>query len=611
MTTVLPAARRRLALLLALAAAVLLLPALPAAAAEVYDVHYVPSVGGSLIRVEVRRDTKFDAGKQPVILTYSPYNTLAETEPANDAIGNRYVPKGYARAFADVLGTRGSTGCWDYGGLKEQQSGVDVVKFLAGKIPDNKGQFLGWSSGKVGMIGVSYEGTTANMVAARGDDVPELKAIVPIAAISRWYGYAYENGARYFLNSKTPTDEGFDTPLAFDLGFGRTIPADPGSEQFAAAVQARAGECGTAEHTQEGYNRSPDYDSFWLERDYLKDAAKFRAATLVVHGWQDYNVKQEEGTDLFEALPVDDPATEAVEGVPFKRLWMTQATHANGSGPGYQQLLDAFFARTLRDEANAVESTTPVAVSAGRNAAGATAFRPESSWPPAGTTDLTLHLGRSFDKVPGIPDVPPATTTGEYGTLRLEPQNDGGGWTHVNPGTVSEEQTLAEPTNRTVANRPDGGPVRGHGYYSLFQESAPLARDLRIAGSARFETWVNSSTPGQQLAPVLVEVLPSGKLQIVERGFLNLDYRNGLGKAEPKTGWQQAVVEFLPQDYTFTKGSRIGLMLQGSNTVWALPGNPGVLSYAMGPVANVTTTGARLLLPTVGLPADTAAVFGQ
>src|SRR3712207_1992246 len=101
--------------------------------------------------------------------------------------------------------TRGSTGCWDYGGPKEQQSGADVVRWLAEQP---------WSSGKVGMTGGSYDGTTATMVAALGDAVSAdanggkgLAAIHPIAAISRWYGYAYMEGVRFLGNSRTPTDE--------------------------------------------------------------------------------------------------------------------------------------------------------------------------------------------------------------------------------------------------------------------------------------------------------------------------------------------------------------------------------------------------------------------
>ena len=74
------------------------------------------------------------------------------------------------------------------------------------------------------MIGGSYDGTTANMVAARGADAPGLAAIVPELAISRWYGYAYSGGVRYLGNSEKPSDEGFDTPLAFDYGITRTPP---------------------------------------------------------------------------------------------------------------------------------------------------------------------------------------------------------------------------------------------------------------------------------------------------------------------------------------------------------------------------------------------------
>ena len=87
------------------------------------------------------------------------------------------MPRGYARAVADVPGTGNSGGCWDYGGTLERQAGYDLVEWL-GTRP--------WSSGRVGMIGGSYDGTTANMVAA--DNAPHLATIVPEVAIGRWYG---------------------------------------------------------------------------------------------------------------------------------------------------------------------------------------------------------------------------------------------------------------------------------------------------------------------------------------------------------------------------------------------------------------------------------------
>src|SRR6476646_12057626 len=226
---------RRIALAAACSTAVVA----PPASATIVDTTYsVPTVGCARISVEVQRDDKFDASKPPIILTYSPYNTLSENpggSVADDGIASAYNPKGYARAVADVIGTRNSTGCWDYGGPREQESGVDLVNYLA-KLP--------WSNGKVGMIGGSYDGTTANMVAARGADSWGLAAIVPQSAINHWYGYAYQDGVRYAGNTDTPTDEGVDTPLAFDFGLARTPPTQPTSPaQVADLLTGRLNPC--------------------------------------------------------------------------------------------------------------------------------------------------------------------------------------------------------------------------------------------------------------------------------------------------------------------------------------------------------------------------------
>lgn len=550
-------------------------PLSPAQAAIVYEVFWAPSVDGSLIRIETRRDPAFDP--QPVLLTYSPYTILAGAQPAADGYASRYNRQGIARAVAHVLGTGGSDGCWDYGGAKEQQSGVDVVRFLAQQVP--------WSNGSIGMIGVSYEGTTATMVAARGDEVPELKAIVPIASISRWYGYAFHDGVRYFGNSDAVTDEGIDTPLLFDLAYAKTVSRDRGDPRLAQVAASRAAECGAVEHNAQAYSRSPEYGPFWLERDYRKEAANFRASTFLVHGWQDFNVKQEEAIGLWENLKEDDPATPEIEGPPLTRMWLTQETHADGTGPGYMQALDAFLGKTLLGVETGIEAL-PKVTTAGRDYMGPLEFRPEASWPPAGTATLDLYLGRSFDQIEDLPSVGPIGTTGETGTLKLDPASDGDGWTHLDTGLATEEVSLRDPLNRDA-----------HGYYSLFQRSEPLARDMRIAGAARLDAWVEVTGPGQQLAPLLVDESPDGTLSIIERGFLNLDFRNGLAQAQPASGRMSASVRFLPQDYTVRAGHRIGLILQGSNLVWALPGTPGTTSYAMGPVEGWTSVGTRLRLP--------------
>jgi X-Pro dipeptidyl-peptidase len=530
--------------------------------------------------VEIVRDDAFDSQKHPVLLTYSPYNTLSEPEPARDAVARRYVPRGYARAVADLLGTRGSTGCWDYGGVAETLSGRDVVKYLAGR---------SWSNGNVAMLGTSYNGTTANMVAALGDEVPELKAIIPTAAISRWYGYAYSAGVRYFLNSESAADEGFDTPLLFDVGFSDTFAADPERPaDILAAIAAHANECGAVEHTQHGYDRSPDYTQFWLDRDYRRRGANFRAAMLLVHGWQDYNVKQEEGTSLWQAVPEDDPATAAVEGVPFKRMIMSQGRHT-GIPAQFNTLVDAFLDRTLKGIPNGVENG-PEVLTLGRRFAGAeTTYREEASYPAPGTRTTTLWLTHNED--------PLLSQTGA-GALSAKPAHVRITADYLESGTSTEESWRNVP----LQARPDG----------LLYLSPPLAADTRISGSAVLDVLASTSVGGTHVQPVLLEVTPTGATRTVERGFLNLDYRNGLERAEPATGWQRGEVTFLPQDYTFTKGNRVALVVQSSNTVWALPGNAGRVEIAHGHDIggdDKPPIGTRLQLPVVGGPAEAAALF--
>ena len=561
----------------------LLVLAPSAAAEEVFETYYVPTVDGAEVSVDVMRDDSVKRG--PVLLTYSPYNTLSEgagENQADDALGERFVPKGYVRAVADVLGTRNSSGCWDYGGPKETQSGVDLVKFLA-KQP--------WSNGRVGMIGGSYEGTTANMVASRGPEVPQLKAIVPIAAISRWYGYAYQDGVRFFLNSEEATDEGFDTPLAFDFGLARTPPTNLGDERFGGTLASRADVCESAEHTTKGYDDSPDYDEFWQERDYRRRARDFRAAVLIAHGWQDYNVKQEEGTALFEALKVRRTSTTGKPtwpGVPLKRLWLTQGSHGSPSGDAWDRMLQRFLDRYLLGRQTGVERT-PLVTTEGRTVTDdgsyeSLGFRTEDFYP--GTRLHRYWLRRTFDQdIPGVQVPPPGT--GETGVLSPAPNTE----ERDNVFTWVGAPTSEELGNRDPLNEP------GHGYYSLFFGTAPLASPLRIYGSPRLDGWFRTPAGGH-LSPVLVDVAPDGTMTTIARGFLNMDYRDGLEAGRPAGGqWVHATVRLLPQDVTIRPGHRIGLLLQSSNTVWAVPGRLGTNNVLTGPLSGVSSSGTSLVLP--------------
>src|SRR5262245_21056642 len=152
--------------------------------------------------------------KIPVIMDASPYYSCcgrgneSEKKTYDDAgvirkmplyYDNYFVPRGYAMVGVDIVGTGRSTGCGDVGGKNEIQSVVDVIDWLNGRntahTADGQSVKATWTTGAVGMIGKSYDGTLANGVAATG--VEGLKTIVPISAISSWYDYTRSGGVPY------------------------------------------------------------------------------------------------------------------------------------------------------------------------------------------------------------------------------------------------------------------------------------------------------------------------------------------------------------------------------------------------------------------------------
>ena len=74
-----------------------------------------------------------------------------------------------------------------------------------------------------------------------------------------------------------------------------------------------------------GYDTTPDYDEFWLERDYRKDAAKSASPCSSSTAGRTTTSSSPKGSTCTPALPVDNPKTKAVEGVPFKKIWLTQS----------------------------------------------------------------------------------------------------------------------------------------------------------------------------------------------------------------------------------------------------------------------------------------------
>ena len=453
----------------------------------------------------------------PTVLVLSPYNTLNQPveelphELASD-VQNFFAPRGYAYAQFDVVGTRESGGCYDYGGIRERETAAAVVDHLGSQ---------DWSNGNVGMIGGSYDGTT--QFAAAVEQPEHLAAIIPQVAIDRWYDYAYGGGIRYLLNSEEPADEGFDTPFAFDFGFGIIPPtsADPAS---ATVLAERINPCDRIEHTQRGYEADPVYDEFWEERDYRMRASKITVPTFIEGGWLDHNVKHWDSTQMYQALGDDVP----------KKLVMGQWPHSASDFADAENMRHAWFDYWLLGLETGVMDLPPVdtQLNTGKRVQ-------EEDWPPPGTRNVQLAL------------------VSEAGPRRLVLEGGGEASYRDIDKRLTEDEALEDQCNGRC----------------LVFVTEPLTDTVRISGQPVLRLRATSDAVSTHYTPVLFSQAPDGARSIISRGFLNTRNRNGLDKSEelPSDASYVAPVQIWDTDYLIPAGHRIGVTVQSANAAWALP----------------------------------------
>ena len=449
--------------------------------------------------------------KVPVILTYSPYNALSRTHNAEsyrDEFTDYYVPRGYARAVFDLVGTRESGGCYDYGGVRERKTGAAVVNHL-GSRP--------WSNGKVGMIGVSYDGTTP--WAAAVEAPRHLTTIVPQVGIGRWWDYTFGQGVRFY--------SGYGTPFLFDFGFGSLPPTDPSDPNaFAEAAQDHIRPCERIEHNDRGFLPDPVYDEFWDERDYLARIDNVRASVMIEGSWRDYNVHPINSIEMWAALPDDHP----------KKLVMGQQGHGPSRLPDALNIRHAWFDYWLLGLDTGVMDLPRVDSDTGMQPL--VRFQ-DSEWPPVGTKVIDYSL----------------TANSEANAFVLQ-DKDRASW-------IDEQPLLSE-----------GMVLDGIAGNAAITFHSPVAlSDRRIAGIPELDAWVVSSGESTFLTPILFDINESqGSARVITRGLLNSRNRYSNRTSRPLIpgeAWR-AHVFFQPIDWVLLKGHRLGLAIMSMNTNEAL-----------------------------------------
>lgn len=489
---------------------------------------YVPTPHGEIF-VDFSRPA---SGKAPVILSMSPYRYLyGDADPTanrTDFYRTHFEPQGYARAYADLLGTGLSGGCWDYGGKAEAEAGAAVVEWLGSQK---------WSNGKVGMIGTSYDGAIQLEIATLAPK--HLAAIVPQEPVSSWYEYNYDHAVTHNSTDDTSAEEtGYPvgTPDLFDFVLGTTPNPDPGHvspDSVTAAAKDTASGCDISDHELRGHAAEPEYTDFWVERDWALRAGHVRAAVLMQHGWRDMNTKPNNFTRYWNNL------THAADKRAILGQWEhTDVFQSKPAGVTFpldvREYLDDFFAKWLKGARNHDFEKAPKILTQAQDKA----FR------------TTLPMAT---KQTSYPMSHPGTGLGVLG------HSGSGDGTFVNSGTETSKVYKSDVTTQ-----------RGFTAYA----SAPFRRDTRIVGTGSVALHLSCNLPRGQIAATLFDVAPEATAgKVITLGLLDLRFRDSLATAKdvPTTGPFNAIVTLRPQDYVVPAGHHLVLSIAGSDVVWGVP----------------------------------------
>nr|WP_173140710.1 Xaa-Pro dipeptidyl-peptidase [Kibdelosporangium persicum] len=441
----------------------------------------------------------------------------------NPAITWRYeqyfTARGFAVVYAESLGSGQSTGCPTSGGRNETIGAKSVVDWLNGraKAHDANGASVNakWTTGSVGMMGVSYNGTLPNAVATTG--VRGLDAIVPIAAISSWYDYYRQDGAVVAPG----TFQGEDLDVLAEYVYTRA------DREICKPV--------IEEIRQKQDRITGDYSPFWHERNYLKDVHNVRAATLVVHGLSDWNVKDLHAEQWYEAIKK--------VGVPHK-IWWHQGAHAdpyNIRRDEWLVTLNRWFTRYLYKQQNGVESEPRATIQREDKS-----WVEEAEWPAPGTSDASLYLGAG------------GSARGALGVTRTRD---------------SVEESLTDDATKTAETlvNADTSPHR------LSYSTGVTKKPVRLSGRGKADLRASFSRPAANVTALLVDRAPDGTGKIVTRGWTDPQNRLSPWLTVPVTpGREYSVeVEFEPKDYVFAAGHRIEFVLLSSDYDYTLRPKPG------------------------------------
>jgi X-Pro dipeptidyl-peptidase len=490
-------------------------------------------------------DVKHELGQEPPKRgpMPSPAYQGDRTRISNQLV-NTWVPRGFAVVHSEGSGTGRSQGCPTIGDEPERTAMRFVIDWLNGRArgfstPTGSEQVRAdWSTGKVGMIGVSYEGTLPLAAATTGVD--GLEVVIPISPNTSYYHYYRANG----LVRSPGGYIGEDVDVLYDYVASGDTATRPTCDRLW-KQGAFAG--------PKGQDRaSGDYNDFWEARDLRPHLKNVTAAVVLVHGLNDYNVMPSHSVRIYEEL---------------RRLGKKASLILHQGGHGGAPLPDVtnmLFSHYLYGVNNGVDQLAPFWT-----------YRP-AAVPVPGRPPIDAQ---SFASYP-VPGSAPVTLYGSRG-------GNGIGGLATRPGTGLE--SLVD----TVAISGSANASRPQSSTRLLYATAPLADTVHLSGTVRVTLRVASNKPAANLS-VWVVTLPydsaaigsQGRAGVVTRGWADIQNHKALttgGNYSSKAPGEPLVpgkfydvtFDLEPDDQIIPAGKQIAVMLMSSDrefTLWPAPG---------------------------------------
>ncbi len=440
-----------------------------------------------------------------------------------------WVPRGFIVVHSESPGTGLSQGCPTVGGPNEELAPKAVIDWLNGRARGFTSPTGGdpvtadWTTGKVGMTGTSYNGTLPLAAATTG--VEGLEAIIPVSPNTSYWHYYRSNG----LVRHPGGWLGEDMDFLYDF-----INSGDSAKRDYCNATVRDGEIAAGRDRVSG-----DWNDFWADRDYWLKLGGITAATLMAHGFNDWNVMPLHTGHVVEALKDT--------GVPLRVYW-----HQGGHGgePPFD-MMNRWFTRFLFGVHNGVEQGPQAWIV--REDAARDAPTPYATWPNPAASPVTLHLTAGGGAIGGL-GMAPAQGQGTEGFVD-----------DVAIGADSLAKLPASP-------------------HRLVYATGELRQPVHLSGTARVTVRIALSKSAANLSVYLVALPwedPASRRQsnfsLITREWADLRNRHSVSEESavvPGTFYDMTF-DLQPDDQVIPAGKRIGLMIFSSDrdfTLWPEPG---------------------------------------